>query len=72
MILKRDLLEAIDCLTVQVALQGDRIRKLETEVFDKKAKKRAEKVLKSICKEEKAKKASKQPRTKDGKFAKKK
>lgn len=69
MILKRDLLEAIDCLTVQVALQSDRIRKLEAEVFDKKAKKRAEKVIKAVSK---ADKASKQPRTKDGKFAKKK
>lgn len=69
MIRKADLLEAIDCLTVQVTLQGDRIRKLEAEVFDKKAKKRAEKVIKTIAK---ADKASKQPRTKDGKFAKKK
>lgn len=69
MIRKADLLEAIGDLTLQLALQGDRIRKLEAEVFDKKAKKRAEKVIKAIAK---ADKASKQPRTKDGKFAKKK
>jgi hypothetical protein len=66
MIRKADLLEAIDCLTVQIALQGDRIHQLEDKVFGdrKKARKMAD--------ERRIKKASKQPRTKDGKFAKKK
>lgn len=65
MIRKADLLEAIDCLTVQVALQGDRIRDLERKFYGAKEK---------TCKETESrrmKKAGKQPRTKDGKFAKK-
>lgn len=60
MIRKADLLEAIDYLTVQVALQGDRIRDLERKFYGAKEKKKV------------APKTTKQPRTKDGKFAKKK
>lgn len=33
MIRKKDLLDAIDCLTVQIARQGERIHNLEDEVF---------------------------------------
>lgn len=65
MIRKKDLLEAIDCLTVEIALQGNRIKDLERKVYSNKDK---------ACKETESrrmKKAGKQPRTKDGKFAKK-
>lgn len=33
MIRKKDLLDAIDCLTAQIARQGERIHNLEDEVF---------------------------------------
>lgn len=33
MIRKKDLLDAIDCLTAQIARQGERIYNLEDEVF---------------------------------------
>ena len=71
MIRKKDLLEAIDELTVQLIYQGDRIHNLEEKVFGSWEK--ARKV--NEAKKEKTKKAikevSKQPRSKDGKFAKK-
>ena len=71
MIRKKYLLEAIDELTAQLIYQGDRIHNLEEEVFGSWEK--ARKVNES--KKEKTKKAikevSKQPRSKDGKFAKK-
>lgn len=75
MITKKALLEAIDELTLQIWRQGDRILNLEEEVFG--SKKKAIKVsLNKKDKEDKAlkkaiKSVTKQPRTKDGKFAKK-
>ena len=75
MIRKKDLLDAIDCLTIQLARQGERIHNLEDQVFGswEKARKITEK--KKAKEEKKLKKAikevSKQPRSKDGKFAKK-
>lgn len=71
MIRKKDLLDAIDCLTVQIAKQGERIHSLEDEVFGswQKARKITEKKRENTKKA--IKEVSKQPRSKDGKFAKK-
>ena len=75
MILKRDLLDGIDANTEQIILQGQlitelkaRIKKLEKEVFAKNtAQVKQVDRPKKVCDKKEA-----QPRTKDGKFAKKK
>lgn len=59
MIRKKDLLVAIECLVAEVTSQRGRIRNLEKKVYGTEEKKVASKT-------------TKQPRTKDGKFAKKK
>lgn len=75
MITKKALLEEIDALTLQIWSQNDRIRNLEEEVFGSKEKAIKVSLGKKNKKEKALKKAiksvTKQPRTKDGKFAKK-
>ena len=65
MIRKKDLLEAIDELTYQVARQGQLISQLQNSVFPNEEKD-LEKAIKKAAKKSKA-----QPRDKSGKFAKK-
>ena len=60
MIRKKDLLDAVDCLTIQLARQGERIHNLEDQVFGswEKARKITEK--KKAKEEKKLKKAVKE------------
>ena len=71
MIRKKDLLQAVDDLTMQLIYQGERIHNLEDKVFGgwQKARKITEKKRENTKKA--IKEVSKQPRSKDGKFAKK-
>ena len=71
MIRKKDLLQAVDDLTMQLIYQGERIHNLEDKVFGswQKARKVTEKKRENTKKA--IKEVSKQPRSKDGKFAKK-
>ena len=48
MIRKKDLLDAVDCLTVQIAKQGQLIRELQKEV---EALKRGKKAVKEVTKD---------------------
>lgn len=81
MILKRDLLRAVDELTFQIVRQGEEIRSLQRKVKTLESKKctcpkgkRGPGRPKKCCEDEleKAIKAVTQPRDKSGKFAKKK
>ena len=71
MIRKKDLLIAIDEMAKHLWYQSERINNLEEKVFgnkkkaDKVAEARREKIKKAV------KEVTKQPRSKDGKFAKK-
>lgn len=80
MILKRDLLKAVDELTFQIVRQGEEIRSLQRKVKTLESKKcTCPKCKKKCCEEDELEKAIKsvtkntpQPRDKSGRFAKKK
>lgn len=79
MILKRDLLKAVDELTFQIVRQGEEIRSLQRKVKTLESKKcTCPKSKKKCCEEDELEKAIKavtektpQPRDKSGRFAKK-